>query len=447
MSKSKRDRYRTERAHLKHLSGLDPDPANDDWSDDPTDSISTTDAEATLEFLDAKDPENVRVSNHIDDGTKSDSTLARYANLLKRTAHVAEFELTDADADDINGFIDDLRSGEADGVKDDGLSDGTVKTFQSTYRRFYEYHADIGVEKTDIVMFTNTDSPVDERDLYTKEEIGEIRDAASHPRDKCLVDLLLYTGQRLSAILNLRIKDVDTDEGVFYLNGDAGELKGASGKRPLLYAEKGVRDWVRQHPVKDDREAHLITHKYDWKNKPYEAGERLDNSTVYRQLQRIGEAAGVDKPMNAHNFRHTFVTVCKRDYGMDNDTIKRLIGHRPDSQIMETTYAHLTDDDVIAAAERATDLRDDEPDSPLTPDVCDNCGEPVTRDNAKACDACGIVFTPDAQTAKDNVESDLKTDYRNTDPADEETMEKLDTLDAMLDDPEVKAALLDKIGD
>lgn len=399
MTKSKRQRYESERRHIDHLADIEPDPDRDG----PTDSITEADADAIKEFCDAKDPQVVTVTDHTGDKSKSDSTLARYANLLKRTAHMADFPLTDATADDVNGFIDDLLSGAAPDVKDGGLSEGTVKTFQSTYRRFYEYHDNVGIEKEEISMFTNTTTPVDERDLFTKEEIDAIRDAASHPRDKALVDLLLYTGQRLSAILNLRLKDVDPDEGVFYLNDDAGELKGASGKRPLLYAEKAARDWKRQHPKKDDPEAHFITHKYDWDNKPYSAGDRLDNSTVYRQLQRIGDRAGVDKPMNAHNFRHTFVTVCKRNYGMDNDTIKRLIGHRPDSQIMETTYAHLTDDDVIAAAERATDLRDDEPESPLTPDVCDNCGEPVTKPNAKACPGCGVAFTPDAASATEKV--------------------------------------------
>ena len=245
-------------------------------------------------------------------------------------------------------------------------------------------------------------------------------------------------------MLNLRLRDIDLDNAAFYLNEDAGDLKGANGKRPLLYAEKAVREWYNQHPCADP-EAHFITHRYDWDNKPYSAGERLDGSTIYRQLQRIGERAGVEKPMNAHNFRHTFVTVCKRNYGMDNDTIKRLIGHRPDSNIMEATYSHLTDDDVIAAAEQSVGIREDEPESPLTPEICDICGEPVPTPNAKACPSCGTVFTPDAKAATDKIEDSVKHSYRETNPGDAETMEKIDMLDELLTDPEVKAALLEKI--
>lgn len=391
MSRSKRARYESERQRIQ-----DAREAGD---------IPPDDADLIFEFLDAKDPQVSTVVDP-DDGTKSDGTLARYTNCLHRVSRLAEFNLSAATADELNQLMDDMRAGRVDDVKDGGLSAGSVKNFQSVLRKFYEYHADLGIEKAEIALANPDNNTVDERDLFDKEEIHAIRNAASHPRDKALVDLLFYTGQRLSAVLNLRLRDINLEDATFYLNEEAGDLKGADGKRPLLYAEKAVRDWYNAHPC-NDPDDHFITHKYEWENKPYSPGERLDSSTVYRQLQRIGERAGVEKPMNAHNFRHTFVTVCKRNYGMDNDTIKRLIGHRPDSNIMETTYSHLTDDDVIAAAERSVGLRDDEPDSPLTPEVCDVCGEPVASPNAKACHACGATFTPDAVQATKSIQQDV----------------------------------------
>ncbi|WP_246985014.1 tyrosine-type recombinase/integrase [Halorientalis marina] len=403
MADSKRERFRSEKARIdpQLATQFEQQHENDDYE---VNLRELTDAErdAILEFVNAKDPQTSRVTDP-NGSTKSDSTLARYANLLGRLGEMTDFDLTDTSADEINRFMDTLRNGNVADVKDEGLSAGSVKNFQSTLRKFYEYHDEFGIEKGEIALANPDNNTVDERDIFEKDEIQAIRNAANHPRDKALVDLLLYTGQRLSAVLNLRLKDIDIDNGTFYLNEERGDLKGATGKRPLLYAEKAVRTWYNEHPC-DDSEAFFITHKYDWENKSYEPGQRLDNSTIYRQLRRIGERAGVEKPMNAHNFRHTFVTVCKRNYGMDNDTIKRLIGHRPDSNIMESTYAHLTDDDVIAAAERATGKRDDEPESPLTPDVCDVCGEVVEHDNAKACPACGVAFTPDAQQAKDKMQ-------------------------------------------
>lgn len=388
MARTKRERYRDE---LQKLADTD---------------IPEESKELIREMADAHDPQTVSVTNP-DRETVSDSTLGHYVSIMRRMAERSDFRLAEATAKDVNRYMDGLLSGDIEGVKDDGLTRGSVSNHQGVARVFFEYHHEIGVDPDEITLISKTDSDaVDENDIFDKDDIHAIRTAATHPRDKALVDMLLYTGQRLSAILNLRRKDIDLEEGVFTLNEDMGDLKGASGKRSLYYAENAVRDWYNNHPCPNDPDAHFITHKHDWQNKPYSAGDRLTNSTVYRQLQRIGERAGVDKPMNAHNFRHTFVTICKRNYGMDNDEIKRVIGHGEGSKIMETVYTHLSDDDVIESTERAMGIRDEEeePESPLTPEVCDRCGEVIEKDDARFCPSCGTSFTPDAEEDRDEAQ-------------------------------------------
>jgi hypothetical protein len=254
--------------------------------------------------------------------------------------------------------------------------------------------------------------------------------------------MLLYTGQRISAILNLRIKDINVEEGTFYLNEERGDLKGASGKRPLLYAEKAAREWLRSHPCKNDPEAFFITHKAPNRGREdYEVGGRLDDSTIYVVLQNIKERAGVSKPCNPHNFRHSFVTIAVRDYGMDFDTVKWMIGHRPDSQVMEKTYKHLTDDDYIQEAKEATGIKEKEEESPLTPDICDNCGEPVPIENAKACASCGIAFTPDAYQTQEQVDESMYQAKGELDGEEESALDRM--KDEVVD--EVKAELLEEL--
>lgn len=432
MAKSKRGRYEQNRQNIE-------DRVEDG-------SMTPGDREYIFEFLDAKDPECGLV-NDPDDSGKADGTLATYTYSLRRVATMSDVPLTDATAEDLNTLLDDMRHGRVDGVKDDGLTKGTAANYQKALRKFYEYHDDLGIEKEDIILYTPENSAVDERDIFDKEDIQALRDAATHPRDRAMIDMLLYTGQRRSAILNLRIKDIDIEEGVFYLNEDAGDLKGANGKRPLLYAEKAVREWLRSHPCNDDPDAYFITQKSpNMGSHDYEMGSRIDGSTIHVKLKKIGEEAGVDKPVNAHNFRHTFVTICKRNYGMDNDTIKRLIGHDMSSTVMETTYAHLTDDDVINAAERATGIRDDEPESPMTPDICDNCDEPVPLDDAKACPSCGITFRPDAYHAKETLKERGREEKEQA-----ETLEEYKDADAIAqaldDDPHLATQLMDKLGE
>lgn len=62
------------------------------------------------------------------------------------------------------------------------------------------------------------------------------------------------------------------------------------------------------------------------------------------------------------------------------------------------------------------------------------------------CSRCGAALDADAaETLEEQVESTMKDSYRKADPTDADTLEKLDTLDELLDDAEVKETLLDKI--
>jgi integrase/recombinase XerD len=104
---------------------------------------------------------------------------------------------------------------------------------------------------------------------------------------------------------------------------------------------------------------------------------------------------------------------------MDPSTIKFLIGHEQDSTVMETTYQHLTDKDHINTARRKTDSGQeaDEKEGSLTPESYPTCREPVAP-NATACSNCGQVFTPDARSAKDKIQSDADEKREEADDID-----------------------------
>jgi len=87
------------------------------------------------------------------------------------------------------------------------------------------------------------------------------------------------------------------------------------------------------------------------------------------------------------------VTLCKREYGLDNETVKFLIGHDPSSDVMQTTYAHLSGEDHKEKAEVAAGLRDEDEESSLTPDHCKVCDEPLAP-YAKVCPRCETEYSP-----------------------------------------------------
>jgi len=368
--------------------------------------VDRDEADAIREFLKAKDPDNLTVTDP-DGETLEPSSLAAYAQALRLVSKRHEDPLTETTADAVNDLMQSIVDGSHPDVKDSGLSKNTVAQHQSAARKLYQYH-DFGVDADRIVIFRPKRTPVDDRDMFDPDEVEAMRDVIDNPRDRCLFELLIFTGQRIRVLQTLRVKDVDTDEGVFWINEDVDGTKGAESngkKRPLLGAKRAVYDWLQYHPTKDP-EDHLITIRPSANRGT--PGDSLHQSTINRILKGIAEDAGVAdrKNVHAHLFRHYFVTVAKRDYGLDNDTIKHLVGQQPDSKIMETTYSHLSDDDYIQKAGEAFGTREPEDEGSLTPTICPTCSEQLAP-NAKACPACGNVFAPDAKQVKDQIEDDL----------------------------------------
>lgn len=409
--------------------------------------VPTEDFERVTTFVDAYDDDKLTVKTPEGESGLAYGTLKGHLSRLKVATERMDGKLVEATADDINEYLDALLSGDHADIKDDGFTPDTVKNHAGSIRRFYEYHDDLGVEKADIAMPSGEDTSPTEDEMFTKEEVQALRDAAPNMRDKCLLDLLIYTGQRVRAIQTLRIKDVNPDDGTFTLNDSVDGLKGATGKRPLLGAVASLKKWLEVHPCPDDPEAHVITNLHT-NNEGVEAGDPLHSAQIHSRLKQIGEEAGVEKPVNPHNFRHYFVTVAKRDYGLEDSEIKHLIGHRPDSTVMETTYSHLTDEDVIENVEVAAGFREPDDESPLSPPVCPTCDEPLP-DNARACSMCGTTFTPDAKAAQDTIEDLSMEGAFAADDADEQAaVEALsDHLKQMLqDNPEMATELLRDAG-
>lgn len=359
---------------------------------------------------------------------KATSTQGAYTRCLRSFAVWADDPLTGMDTDRLNDEIQAF-------ADERGWADSTLSQYQSALKAFLDYlEGEDAADEIEMQTVRTTPS-IDPRTVLSIDEFHELRESTTKMRDRAMVDLFGYTGQRLRVIQTLRIRDVDVDEGVFYMP-DAEGLKGADKqgqKRPLLGARDSVSDWIDMHPTGDPDDI-LITTLADGKTGQGEPGEPLAGYTINRRLKLIAERADIDKPVNPHAFRHFFVTVAKTQYDMEDGTIKHLIGHGPGSNIMETTYAHLSDDDHISAAREAMGMDADDDEKTMAPPTCPTCGTPL-RPDAEACPTpgCREVFTPDAGPTPGEA---VRAGYREA--QDMETVEKLQMLDDLLQDPEVR---------
>jgi len=421
-------------------------------------SDQMTDAEKAFiaEYADAYDPDVLSTTPPSGDSTLAHGTIKQKCTVFKRFAESTDLtesqrdsdsaqqspdsvdlDVSEADADDVNAHLTEMKRGTHPDFPDGGYAKNTVVTAALGLRVVYDYHDQIA--KSDIAVPEGSDTNVDEADMFEASEIQALRDACSNPRDRALLELLINTGQRLRAVQTLRLKDIFIEQAMFRLNPTADGLKGASGKRPLLGAVGPVRRWMRQHPT-GNPEDYLIT---PLASSSGTAGEPLATDAIRDRLTVLGNRADIEKPTNPHNFRHYFVTVCKRDYGLSDSQIKHLIGHRPDSNVMSTTYSHLTDDEIATNVAVEAGFKEDEDErSALSPPACTTCDEPLP-DDAKACPICGTTFTPDAKAVEDQIEDML---YHTRAEADEDEAAELDrTRERIRNDPEFKAALVEEL--
>jgi len=381
-------------------------------------------------------------------GTKAVSTNDNYLTRLRILAEGYEGDFTKADTRDMKRLLSDFDKGTHPDAKDGGYATGTMAQFQSAVKAFVKHHGlDIDPDDIPVSAPPRGSQAVDERDMFDNSDIQAMRDVIENARDECLFELLLNTGQRIRAIQTLRIKDIDVKEGVYWLNTDEIGLKGAEKvgqKRPLLGAVGAVKTWLDYHPT-GNPDDYLLTATVN--NNKATPGNMLAQQTMRTRLKRIADKAGVDKPVNPHNFRHSFVTMCKRDYNMDDSTVKFLIGHASDSTVMETTYQHLTDEDYIADAEIAAGRREPEPAATVGRRECPNpdCLNELDPTD-KACSSCGTVISPDAKEAQETIDKSVEESYKQTEHG-SETQQKVEQLDELLEDPDVKAALLEKLNE
>ncbi len=133
-------------------------------------------------------------------------------------------------------------------------------------------------------------------------------------RDEALLNLLLYTGLRVSECAALRVEDVVL-----------------SGKDPRVIVRSGKGRKYREVPLhktaRQALEAYLAVRPADRDNALF-LGQRgaLGARGMQFRIAALAEAAGVED-VTPHVLRHTFATRLLREAGTDLVTVAALLGH------------------------------------------------------------------------------------------------------------------------
>jgi integrase/recombinase XerD len=213
----------------------------------------------------------------------------------------------------------------------------------SSFRRFYRYllrEAVISDDPTaDIAM------PKIGRSLptsLTEDEVDSLLAApnVSEPlgnRDRAMLELLYATGVRVSELINLKMSQMNLNQGVI-------RIVGKGDRERLIPLGDEAQDWLRDF-IDGARIEILLERQTDYLF-PTRRGDRMTRQAFWHIIKRYAKKAGVQKKLSPHTVRHAFATHLLNN-GADLRVVQLLLGH---SDVSTTQiYTHV-------ARERLKDL-------------------------------------------------------------------------------------------
>lgn len=197
-----------------------------------------------------------------------------------------------------------------------GVNVQTVNSYLRAYRAFGNYCLSVGYVANFRCQIKEVEPPV--KDVYTTAELNrllikpQIKNFEEF-RNYTIISLILSTGVRSNTILNIKIKDVNLEEGYINFNTTKAHkvvTLGLENKMHRLLNEY-IRTWRNTH-----KDEYLFCNNY---------GEQMTRSGLASAIKRYNERRDVQKS-SIHLLRHTF---CKNwlTSGGDIISLAKILTH------------------------------------------------------------------------------------------------------------------------
>ena len=193
----------------------------------------------------------------------------------------------------------------------------------SSFRRFYRYllrEGTIAEDPTAEIAMPKIGRALPQS--LTEDEVDALLAApnVSEPlgnRDRAMLELLYATGVRVSELINLKMSQMNLNQGVIRIIG--------KGNRERLIPLGGeAQDWLRDF-IDGARIEILLERQTDYLF-PTRRGDRMTRQAFWHIIKRYAKKAGVSKKLSPHTVRHAFATHLLNN-GADLRVIQLLLGH------------------------------------------------------------------------------------------------------------------------
>lgn len=205
----------------------------------------------------------------------------------------------------------------------------------ASLRRFYRYCLRENIIEVDPSL--QIESPKLPRSLPKSLNEQEVEDLLHAPninepiglRDRAMLELLYASGLRVSELVNIKVSEVSTQDGVVRVTGKGNKTR-------LVPMGEEAADWIVRY-MKFSR-TELLQKKMSDSLFVTNRAAAMTRQAFWYLIKRYALQAGINKPMSPHVLRHAFATHLL-NHGADLRVVQMLLGH---SDISTTQiYTHV----------------------------------------------------------------------------------------------------------
>ncbi|MFC2098379.1 site-specific tyrosine recombinase XerD [Bacteroidota bacterium] len=149
-------------------------------------------------------------------------------------------------------------------------------------------------------------------------------------RNRAMLEVLYGCGLRVSELINLRLSHVYFDKGFIRITGKGNK------ERLVPIGRKAMREINNYLP--DRNSLSHIEHEHEDVLFLNRRGKKLSRVMIFTIIKDLVAAAGIDKIISPHTFRHSFATHLI-DGGADLRAVQEMLGH--ESILTTEIYTHL----------------------------------------------------------------------------------------------------------
>ena len=221
------------------------------------------------------------------------------------------------------------------GMKESGLEARSINRKISAVKSFFRFHQRKGILENNPsvtlkVMKTGKRLPSFLKEEQTKELMAaEEEDTWKGRTEKLLLEILYNAGIRVSELVNLKEKHLDSQRSALKVLGKGNKERMVPLKPEMLKILIDYRNSKKKVFEDFDTEYLLVNSK----------GKRLNTQYAYRAVKHLVGQLSTTSKKHPHLMRHTFATQLANN-GADLNAIKELLGHS--SLAATQVYTHNT---------------------------------------------------------------------------------------------------------